>query len=691
MWRRLSVGIVIGGIALAGVVVATAAQAATAVIAADTFSRTIANGWGNADTGGAWTTSGASGVFTVTGSAGAITVGAGAGPTAFLSSVSSTDTDLSVSIATDKPATGSGLYVSVVGRRVTNQGDYRVKMRVQSTGSVSLVLERVSAAGTETALGADTPVPGMVYAVGDQVRVRLQVTGTSPTALRAKAWKTSDPEPASFLVTATDATAGLQVAGALGVTPYLSGGATNAPITTLVDDLDAQPTDIPPLGAFTSSVNGLSASFDGTSSTDPDGTITDYSWDFGDSSTGNGATTTHAYAAGGTYTVTLTVTDNGDASTSVAHQVTVGTAVTGTISPNAIVWDTTNGDILVSRIIHVGTTDALVIGGNFSSVHTRAGATVAATNLAVVDATTGNVLYAGTGINSYVRSAVGAANGVLYVGGDFSTFAGQPRGRVAGLTISTWTLTSFNPGLTGQTYTLEAGPTLLYVGGTFSIVHVYRLSDGGQSFQINADCGIRALLLSPDGSALYVGGFQNTTNGFAQHALVKVNSLTGAVDTGFVISLQKNSGGCGGAGVTGYDGEDTISLAWDPLRNRLLVGNGGHGANTFYSVNPTTGAKDYEVFSFGDNQAVAALGPTYLLGFHGLAPSHRFVSQNLATTGAVQAWDPKLDGQQGNADGGNNGVQSMVVDPTLGRIYLAGAFLTQNGVSRQSLAVFTFG
>ena len=50
--------------------------------------------------------------------------------------------------------------------------------------------------------------------------------------------------------------------------------------------------------------------FDGTGSYDLDGTITSYSWDFGDRKTGSGSTVVHDYKQPGTYTVTLTVTDN---------------------------------------------------------------------------------------------------------------------------------------------------------------------------------------------------------------------------------------------------------------------------------------------------------------------------------------------------------------------------------------------
>ena len=65
----------------------------------------------------------------------------------------------------------------------------------------------------------------------------------------------------------------------------------------------------PPTAAFTSTVEQRRVTFDSTGSTDPDGTITSYAWNFGDGHTGTGATPVHVFAPG-TYTVTLTVTDN---------------------------------------------------------------------------------------------------------------------------------------------------------------------------------------------------------------------------------------------------------------------------------------------------------------------------------------------------------------------------------------------
>jgi hypothetical protein len=51
-------------------------------------------------------------------------------------------------------------------------------------------------------------------------------------------------------------------------------------------------------------------SFDGSGSSDPDGPIGSYTWDFGDGATGSGAKVDHSFAKPGNYSVKLTVTDN---------------------------------------------------------------------------------------------------------------------------------------------------------------------------------------------------------------------------------------------------------------------------------------------------------------------------------------------------------------------------------------------
>ena len=64
--------------------------------------------------------------------------------------------------------------------------------------------------------------------------------------------------------------------------------------------------------------------FRGAGSSDPDGTIVSWVWDFGDGTFGSGETVTNSYGANGTYTVTLTVTDDGGLSDTAVKTVKVG-------------------------------------------------------------------------------------------------------------------------------------------------------------------------------------------------------------------------------------------------------------------------------------------------------------------------------------------------------------------------------
>lgn len=60
----------------------------------------------------------------------------------------------------------------------------------------------------------------------------------------------------------------------------------------------------------TSGTSPLTATFDGSGSTDSDGNIASYIWNFGDGSTASGKTASHTYTTKATFTATLTVTDN---------------------------------------------------------------------------------------------------------------------------------------------------------------------------------------------------------------------------------------------------------------------------------------------------------------------------------------------------------------------------------------------
>jgi PKD repeat protein len=126
-------------------------------------------------------------------------------------------------------------------------------------------------------------------------------------------WDTTGASEGSHTVsaTATD-TAGQTASDSVGVT---------------VDNVND-----PPVASFTYSCTGLSCDFDASGSSDPDGSITNYAWNFGDGGTASGVAPSHTYNAGGTYAVTLTVTDDRGGTDSDSQELIVSQAAEVTVT-----------------------------------------------------------------------------------------------------------------------------------------------------------------------------------------------------------------------------------------------------------------------------------------------------------------------------------------------------------------------
>lgn len=96
---------------------------------------------------------------------------------------------------------------------------------------------------------------------------------------------------------------------------------------------------VAPVAALSASpsrgVAPLPVSFDGSVSYDPDGSISSWTWDFGDGTSGSGAQVAHVYGQAGTYHAVLTVTDNGGLSSTAATDITVEIP---NLAPTASFW-----------------------------------------------------------------------------------------------------------------------------------------------------------------------------------------------------------------------------------------------------------------------------------------------------------------------------------------------------------------
>ncbi len=220
------------GLGVANSVTASVLPVTATFLVSDDFERAVTTGWGTAPVGGAW--SGTTG-FNVSDGAGRMTNAAGQTRTTQLGGVSASSVDATLTFATDRVATGGGSHFNLLTRK-TAAGDYRVKVRTSATGVVTVNIAKLVGA-TETLFASKT-LTGYTATAGSSLTVRFQIaTAGSTTQLQTKVWPAGATEPTAWTSTATDAQPELQGPGQVGVSVYVTGSATNGPVTTSIDNL----------------------------------------------------------------------------------------------------------------------------------------------------------------------------------------------------------------------------------------------------------------------------------------------------------------------------------------------------------------------------------------------------------------------------------------------------------------------
>ncbi|NUL03605.1 poly-gamma-glutamate hydrolase family protein [Streptomyces lunaelactis] len=158
------------------------------------------------------------------------------------------DVDLTATVATDKLAVGGSHFVALAGRYADTSNSYLARIEFTTTQTVALTI-RKRLAGVESSLAGGT-VAGLIHAAGTRFGVRLQITGS---ALKARVWLASTPEPTTWNVETTDAS--LTAAGQIGTRSILSSANTNVlPVVASWDDLLVEG---PQRFEVTRSVNGV--------------------------------------------------------------------------------------------------------------------------------------------------------------------------------------------------------------------------------------------------------------------------------------------------------------------------------------------------------------------------------------------------------------------------------------------------
>ena len=143
--------------------------------------------------------------------------------------------------------------------------------------------------------------------------------------------------------------------------------------------------------------------------------------------------------------------------------------------------------------------------------------------ITALDGTTGAKKWSAEG--SDLVYAIAVSGGLVYVGGEFQAFAGQPRKRLAALDVSSGNLAGWNPGATSSSgdakvYTLLLDGPTLYVAGDFesvggrqrsNLAALDALSGVPNTWDPVANRAVFAL--AKDGNILYAAGFFDTLSG----------------------------------------------------------------------------------------------------------------------------------------------------------------------------------
>jgi PKD repeat protein len=223
-----------------------------------------------------------------------------------------------------------------------------------------------------------------------------------------------------------------------------------------------------PVFTFSPSAPGVNEPvfFNATTSTAGSGhTISSYRWTFGDGTTASGATVSHAYAAAGTFTVQLTVTDEvGQSATSAGTTITIGNPP----GPTARFTFSPTSPAIGDSVVFVAATSSTAQGSTITDYFWNFGdgTPVSQTSSPII-----SHQYANTGtftVNLQIRDNAGrtsTASSTVSVG--------------SGAPVPTFTVSPSSPQV-GQTVTFDAAATQTSGGATIQS-YSWNFGDTGTS------------------------------------------------------------------------------------------------------------------------------------------------------------------------------------------------------------------
>ena len=443
----------------------------------------------------------------------------------------------------------------------------------------------------------------------------------------------------------------------------------------------------PPTGAAPLVVN-----FDGGASTAVNGTIVSWSWDFGDGTTGSGATVAHTYNTPGDYFASLTVTDN-------------------------------NGHVNLTPLLNrVVVTDGPPPTPTPTATPTPAPTATPTPGPGDIDST-----YDATVTRHHaeaVYAAITQPDGKIIVGGEFESFGGCASRNIARVNPDGRCDPTFDPGLAmTNVFQVNGGPVRVdlpvkalaqqldgkilvgvcecYSPNTSSSRRnemIFRLNpDGALDTSFNAGAvnsppvipRLNAIVVQPDGKILIGGIFTYDNNG-PRVGVARLN-VDGSVDSSF--TLPNGGGGFGGPMAGGSPGTVTaLTLQSD---GKILIGGffDRIGSNSVFHLARlnSDGSLDLGFNSFNPQTGLCASGfvfPVSEISAFALQPDSKILLSGRLSTGSSLATVARLN-SDGSRDAGY--VPPLLATNTLalqsdGKVWIGGDFQITTPVVRNSIA-----